>query len=151
MLKKFLKAFPAEDARPPEDPEERVRVATCVLLLEVAHVDHEFTNEERAHLLETIRARFELGAEEARELVETAEAAREGSVDLWQFTHSLNEHCSIREKIQIIEEIWRMICADGMLDAYEDHLVRRLSYLLNLTHAQLIDAKLKVFDEYQSR
>lgn len=149
MLGKFRKMLETE-AQPPEDPEERVRLATCVLLLEVANVDKEFSDDERDHLLETMRVRFNLEGAEADELLSTAEATREGSIDLWQFTHSINEHCSIPEKIQIIEEIWRMICADGMLDAYEDHLVRRLSFLLNLTHAQLIDAKLKIFDEYRN-
>lgn len=149
MLKKFRRVLET-DAAPDQDPAERVRVATSVILLEVANVDEEFTDEERNHLLETIRSRFDMDAAEADELLETARAARDGSVDLWQFTHSINEHCTIPEKIRIIEEVWRMICADGMLDAYEDHLVRRLSFLLNLTHAQLIDAKLKVFDEFRS-
>ena len=150
MLRKFRKLL-QDDTPPPEDPEERIRVATCVLLLEVANIDQEFSDEERAHLFETIRGRFNLGREEAEELVDTARAAREGSVDLWQFTHSINEHFGIPEKVQIIEEIWRMVCADGMLDAHEDHLMRRLSHLLNLTHAQLIESKLKVFDEYRNR
>lgn len=149
MLKKFSKLF-APDSGPAQDPRERVRLATCVILLEVANVDLEFSEVERDHLVETIRARFDLSSSDAHELMATAQAARDKSVDLWQFTHSLNEHCSIAEKIDVIEEVWRVICADGMLDAYEDHLVRRLSFLLNLTHAQLIDAKLKALDEFRN-
>lgn len=148
MLRKFLKLLET-GVEPVQDPQERVRVATAVILLEVANVDEEFSDEERRHLLETMRSRFDLDESEAGELLAAAQAAREGSVDLWHFTHSINEHCSIPEKVRIIEEVWRMICADGMLDAYEDHFVRRLSFLLNLTHAQLIDAKLKVFDEFR--
>jgi uncharacterized tellurite resistance protein B-like protein len=42
-----------------------------------------------------------------------------------------------------LEEIWRIVYADGELSGHEDSLVHKLSFLLGLTHKQLIDAKLK--------
>ncbi len=146
MLRKFRQLL-APAPQEPQDPQERVRVATCVLLLEVANIDEEFSDEERNHLLMTMQERFQLSAEEAEELVSTADAARAGSIDLWQFTHSINETCGIPEKIHVMEEVWRMVCADGILDAHEDHLVRKVTKLLNLTHAEGIEAKLKVLEE----
>ena len=51
------------------------------------------------------------------------------------------------EKRQIIEEVWRVIYADGALDAHEDYLVHKLAKLLNLNHPQLIEAKMTVKGE----
>lgn len=150
MVIKFFQLL-SREVQPPEDPRERIRIATCALLIETASIDDEFTGEERSHLLDTVRDRFHLDDTEAADLLNSAQAARDGSLDLWRFTHSLNELCGISEKIRIIEEVWRMICADGQLDAHEEHLVRRLSGLLNLTHADLIEAKLRIFDEYRNR
>ncbi|MCP4642028.1 MAG: hypothetical protein GY851_16415, partial [bacterium] len=48
---------------------------------------------------------------------------------------------------QIIEEVWRVIFADGRLDGHEDYLVHKLARLLNLNHPQLIAAKVKVMEE----
>jgi len=41
-------------------------------------------------------------------------------------------------------QTWRVIYADGRLNAYEDHFVHRLAKLLRLEHEDLIEAKLKV-------
>ena len=37
--------------------------------------------------------------------------------------------------------------ADGVLDKFEDYLMRRLVKLLGLSHSQMIEAKVKVLDE----
>ena len=51
------------------------------------------------------------------------------------------------EEMEVIEEVWRVIFADGTLDGHEDYLVHKLAKLLNLTHPQLIEAKMKVRGE----
>lgn len=132
-------------------PEEQVRVATCVLLLEVARADGEFTPEEHAHIMETLRRRFALSEAEADDLLQTSAAARRESMDLWRFTHRINAACSRAQKLDIIAEVWRVILADGTLDAHEDFLVHKLARLLNLAHPDLISQKLRVREELSQR
>jgi uncharacterized tellurite resistance protein B-like protein len=144
MLARLREIFSSKSDDTPELDEEQLPIAVCVLLLEVARADEEFSADERAHVVETLRARYALSDEDAHELIEIATASREESYDLWHFTHRINETCSIPEKVAVIEEVWRVIYADGILDAHEDYLVHKLAKLLNLTHPQLIDAKLKV-------
>lgn len=131
----------------PEDHEARLRIATCVILLEVARADEEFSVEEQDHILKTLGERFSLSKEEAHELVEVSTQSREESVDLWSFTRQINEACTTEEKIGIIEEVWRVIAADGAIHGHEDYLAHKLAKLLNLNHPQLIEAKVKVLDE----
>ena len=75
--------------------------------------------------------------------MEAAKEELEGSIDLWRFTSLINENYTMAEKIEVIEEIWRIAYADGHLDKHEDYLVHKMADLLRLTHKQLIDAKLR--------
>lgn len=146
----FTQARPTDDDAPSENThQERLKMATCVVLVEVASADDEFSTEEREHILQALAARFSLSSADAEELLSVATRKREESVDLWQFTHQINELCGPEEKIEIIEEVWRVICADHAIDGHEDHLAHKLAKLFNLTHRQLIDAKVKVLDEFR--
>ena len=147
-----MKKFFQQDATPDkveikeEDRAERIQVATCALLLEVANSDDEFSDIERDNIIQILEKDFKLSDEYAKELMELSDKEREESIDLWHFTNLINEHYSIEEKIKIIEMVWKVIYADGKMDKHEDHLAHKLSNLLKLTHKQLIDAKLKVRD-----
>ena len=119
-------------------------VAACALLLEMAHVDGEFDASERESIVAILKRNFDLSDEYAEEIMTTAQAEIEGSIDLWRFTHLINENYTIEEKIHLIEMIWKVAFTDTRLDKHENHLVHRLAELLNLDHKQLIDAKLRV-------
>jgi len=132
-----------------QDERERVQVATCIILLEVAKSDDEFSSIEKTTIAAVLKKKFEISGEAAEELMEIAHRRREGSVDLWEFTHLVNENYTREEKKKIVEAAWRVIYADEKLDAYEDHFVHRLASLLQLDHSDLIEAKLKVKYENQ--
>ena len=63
-----------------------VRLAACALLIEIAHADEDFTEDERQHLASAIRRQYGLVGEQAEELISLAEEAQSTAVDLWQFT-----------------------------------------------------------------
>ena len=141
VLALFQQVF-AEEAQ--ECHVDRIRIATCVLLLEVAGADNEFSPQECEHILRVLRDRFDLSQEEAEELLQVAQDTRDDSHDLWRFTTQINACCTPREKLSIIEEIWRVVLMDGVLTGHEDHVVHKLARLLNLDHSELIDAKTRV-------
>jgi uncharacterized tellurite resistance protein B-like protein len=148
MLKKLVDLLYGTTVR--EDPERRVRRAACVLLLEVAHADNLLMEDELTAVSRAVMERFGLDQQAAMELVEESEVVREGSHDLWQFARTINESLSVEEKIGLLEDIWRVIYADGRLQSHEDYLVHKLMDLLRLNHQQFIAAKLKVLAESKS-
>ena len=121
-----------------------IRVATCALLLEMAHIDGEFSDSERNRISSILERDYQLSDEHALELTKVANKELDGSVDLWQFTNLINRNYPLEEKIRIIEMVWEIAYTDGKLDKHEDYLVHKLAKLLHLTHKQLIEAKLKV-------
>ena len=149
MLKR-LAQFLAPDA-PATRPAICYRLATCVILIEAASVDNEYTEEERIHILDTMKRKFGASDEEAAELLEAAHHAREASSDLWKFTNQVNAAFSVQEKLEVVEQVWRIFYTDGSLDGHEDHLAHKLQSLLNLNHPQLIQAKLKVLGELRGQ
>jgi len=144
-LKKALLKKVEVEKEPQEQTEaERLQVATCIILLEVAKSDDEFSSIEKATVGAILKKKFDLSAEAAEELIKVASREREESVDLWEFTNLINENYSKEEKRRIVESAWRVIYADEKLDGYEDYFVHKLAKLLQLDHSDLIDAKLKV-------
>jgi uncharacterized tellurite resistance protein B-like protein len=127
-----------------DDSALRIQLATCVLLLEVAHSDDHFSVEEGEHIVEIMKEKFDLSAEYVIDLMKLAMEEREESVDLWQFSNVIDNNYSPAEKELVLEALWEVIFADEELHPREEYIVRRITTLLNLTHSQFIEAKLKV-------
>jgi len=152
MIQSLKNLFSVERSDPKVDSTSdvrnaRLKVATCVILLEIARADDEFTPDERQSIVNTLRERFSLSTDEAHELIEFATEEREQSKDLWTFTNQINQSCDRDEKLQIIEEVWRVVIADGSIDGHERNLAHQLAKLLNITHGQLIELKMKVLEK----
>ena len=98
---------------------------------------------ERIHIIDVLKGRFSLTEGEAEELIGVAERELDKSVDLYRFTNTIKENFSENERVEVLEEIWRVVYTDGKLSGREDTLAHKLSFLLGLTHKQMIDAKLK--------
>ncbi|MBU0908199.1 MAG: TerB family tellurite resistance protein [Proteobacteria bacterium] len=142
LIKKIISGGPAEKERG-KGVADKTHLAAGVLLLETAHIDDECTAEEMAHVIDTLRSEFNFPQEYVEELIELAGAERDKAFDLWQFTNQMNQHYSMEEKTALMEAVWRIIFADGRLEAHEDHFAHKLANLLRLTHKQLIDAKMQ--------
>jgi len=129
------------------DRPDKVQVATCALLLEMAHADKHYDPEEKDLVLDHLSCHFDLPAGQLEALLEDAHQARRQSADLFQFAREINAACSLEEKLAIMETLWRIVYADGVLDRYEDALARQLAALLRLSPRDAIDLKLKVLAE----
>lgn len=121
----------------------RIQVATAVILLEVANSDEDFSESEKNSVVGILKDNFELNDEEVSELIAASDEERKGSVDMWHFANIINENYTETEKYRVMENIWRVIYADGRLDKYEDHIVHKLALILHVPHKTMIDAKLK--------
>lgn len=127
-----------------QDTHSRIKVATCVILLEVAAADDVLSDTEVAKVGELLKLRFDLGEEEVKELMSLSREERSRAVDLWRFTNLVNEALTIEQKYEVAEMVWSVIYSDKTMDRFEDHMAHRLISLLNLEHAKCMDIKIKV-------
>ncbi len=128
----------------PQDEEHRLRLAVAVLLAEVVRMDEEIAEAERAQVLASIAEKFELDAKEAAELMALAEEEAREATDFHQFTSQINLTFSPAQKVKLIDHLWRVAYADGILHKYEEHLIRKVADLLHVPHEQFIATKLRV-------
>lgn len=147
MFERLKSVFTLPEPSRPGEKEEgitrRIQVATAVILLEVANSDEDFSESEQNSVVGILKDNFELSDEEVSELIEASDEERRGSVDMWHFANIINENYTETEKHRVMENIWRVIYADGRLDKYEDHIVHKLAMILHIPHKAMIDAKLK--------
>jgi len=147
MLSKILSLL--QNDRPTNNGEcfTRVQVATCALLLEVAHSDGHYQATEAMVVNDLLAGMFNIPAEVVTELVEFARDHQQNSTDLFQFAREINAHFTLEEKLTVMEGVWRVIYADGKLDKFEDAVARQLATLLRLSHREAIACKMKVLEE----
>lgn len=121
--------------------EQRLRLATAALLIEMTRADFSVTDAERTEVDRVLRERFGLDEDEMRGLVELAELEVRTSSSLFQFTHLIDKHFTPDEKIAIVEMLWRIAYADAAKDHHEEHLVRKVADLLHVPHAAFLQAR----------
>ena len=144
-MKKILLQFLTieREESSPEDMQHALRVATAVLLVEVARADFIVQPEEQAQLRRLLEREFELSGEELDALMEEAEADADRLVSLQHVTRLINEHYDHPMKVRIVEMMWRLVYADGNKDHYEEHLIRQVAELLYVSHPEFIQARHK--------
>ncbi len=121
--------------------EHSLQLATAALLFEMMRMDDEIDEDEKRLLKKLIGQRFSLTDSETRQLIQLAEQEAEQAIDYRCFTSLINSHFSAKEKVDIIELLWQVAYADGQINKYEDHLVRKISELIYVPHSAFIAAK----------
>ncbi|MGH7553101.1 MAG: TerB family tellurite resistance protein [Longimicrobiales bacterium] len=137
----FSRRMEARPALSPEKETQRLHVAACALLLELAHADDEFTAAERSHIEAVMSRHFGLDDETARSLVELAESERSDAIDLYQFTSLINKNYDLGQKTLLAEIMWGVIMTDGEIARHESYLLRKIANLLDLKPGYLAEAR----------
>jgi uncharacterized tellurite resistance protein B-like protein len=120
----------------------KLHLASAALLVELAAADQNRSVEEQSVLRKIFEKEFHLAEHEVSALEELAHQEAKTATSLYQFTSLINDGFSYAEKIRLLEQLWQVAYADGRLDRYEEHLIRKISDLLYLSHGDFIRAKL---------
>ena len=142
-LARLLGSSPDERPGPPAegDRDRACRIAGAALLVEMGRADYEVKPVERAAAESALVHVFELDAAGAAALYREAERHADDATSLYEFTRLINRHFQPAEKERLIEFLWFVAFADGELDKYEEHLVRRVADLIYVPHAAFIRTK----------
>lgn len=138
-LKNLLEDQPPQAL--PGHERRHLHVAVASLLHEAARVDFAQADAERAAAEHAIADLFGLPAtESAGVLVEGRDRAKHlasyfGPVSV------IKRDLSPAQRVRLIEHLWRVAYADGRLDPYEDHYVRKIAHLLYVPNTQSMLAR----------
>ncbi len=126
-----------------EDDALNAHLALTVLLLQAAHADGDCSEDEKEHLVTTLVTNFGVSKQDIDSLLVESNKERKEHVNLFRYTQFINKSFSEKQKVDIMESVWRIILLDDHLEAHEDHFAHKLATLLGLSHSDLIDAKLR--------
>lgn len=141
-LKRYFETYLSSEAGPSDERgTENVRLAVAALLVEIADADFAQSPKERDEIINTVQTHFDLNLAQAESLTAQAASEHAESTDYFQFTRLINQHYSADEKCRLVEALWRVAFADGVLHDYEEHVIRRLSELIHVPHSEFIRAK----------
>lgn len=147
MIKRFKQFFEKHLSPPAGDEvvdQDRLHLATAALLVEMSRADGDVREDEQDAVARAISKAFDIDAQKTAELIELAELEIADATCYHQFTSLINRHFSKLQKAQVVEMLWEVAYADAEMEKYEEHLLRRLSDLLYVPHAEFIQSKLRI-------
>tara|TARA_E500000331_G_C16671494_1_gene461450 strand:- start:22 stop:471 length:450 start_codon:yes stop_codon:yes gene_type:complete len=126
-----------------DSAEDAARLASAALLFEAAMSDYDLGEEERTTIQQLVREQFDLDDTDASVLATLAQQRVRESVGLHGFTSLINQHWSEKDRLNLVEQMWRVVYADGRLDDHELHLMRKIQRLLHIPQKDFVSAKLR--------
>ncbi len=125
---------------------DELQLAVAGLLVEAARQDGNFDEAERATIERLLCEKLALNSEETKALIELADAKVRESLDLWSFARVVKDRFDHDERIGMIEMLWEVVYADGVLDDYEANLMRRMAGLVYVSDAESGAARKRAMD-----
>jgi uncharacterized tellurite resistance protein B-like protein len=132
-LKTLVDGVAADQSRAGNLREEELRLAAGALLVHAGVIDGSFDAEERRKVKALLQKRFDLEPSEVRRLFEDAESRERDAVDLYRFTSVLCRELDQDGRKRIVEMLWEVVMADGVVDEFESNLVWRVAELIGVS------------------
>ena len=144
IIKKFVSDL--SDSNEPETfIHDKMQLAEAALMYHVIAVDGVIRDEEKAKMAELLSEQFDLSEEETKSLTIEAKTAEQEAIDLYKFTSILKRALKEEDRIKIIEHLWEMVFADGVLHELEDNVVWRIAELLAVDSRNRVLLKQRVW------
>ena len=116
--------------------------AIAAILIEAALIDQDFGKKERDIIVKILKTHFGLLEDyNINELIEETVSNLEGSGDLITYTRTIKENWDLKDRIEIIEMMWKVCLIDNKIEPYEDMLIRRVSGLIYVSDKDRKKAK----------
>ena len=143
MLKALKRAFatPQSDHPIPGHERRQLHLAVAVLLYEAGRADYAVGDAESTAAHHALTEILTLDPKEAAELLTHAREKAQQLTSFYAPVSIIKREFSLDERILLVEHLWRIAFAEGGLDQYEDHYVRKIAHLLYVPNTQSMLAR----------
>ena len=141
-IKDLLSNFSNQEEEIEDEKISSLDKACSALLIEVAYADKIFDESEINSLKKSLKETYNIDEEIINELISDAKKTVDESTSLYEYTRVVNDEFDYSDKLELLSRIWKLAFADGNLDKYEDHLIRKISDLIHISHSDFIKIKL---------
>ena len=130
MFKSFFKNRINDELKKPSPLDDNLFTIACVLV-EAALVDNNFGNEEKSIIIKLLQKQYKIkNIKDILDILDNAIETCKESSDLITYTKKIKQNWPIEKRIEVIEMLWKVCLVDGVLEPYEDMLIRRISGLI---------------------
>ena len=141
MLAQLKKLFAETESQTHEPNNHQLAVAATALMVQLSRVDNNEDERELQTIVDCAVKAHQITRDEAEAILQDALAHADDATSMYEFTGQINEHLDQNAKQSLLESIWRVAFADGRIDKYEEHLIRRMADLLHLNHREYMQAR----------
>jgi uncharacterized tellurite resistance protein B-like protein len=109
---------------------QELHLAAAALLIEAAWLDRDFDDAERDQITDLVTERFGVSQAEAKDLVAKAEEEVHGATQILPYTRMIKDRLSHEARVEMVEMLWQVVYADGVLHDHEAALMRQIGGLV---------------------
>ena len=121
---------------------DKLSMSLAVLMLEVAKSDFQESDSEIQSMTAWLKSQdLGLSHDNVTRLLDSARGEQAQSSGLFEYTRRACEQMSMEERVELVEQLWLIAYADGVIDKYEEAAIRKASELLYVSHSDFIRAK----------
>ncbi len=135
----------------PQNNFHLIENALCILLVDVAKADDDFSANERMMIVSLMKKYFDIDETGVAELIVSAEDYFKREDSFYEYAVMINENFSTENKYELLKDLWRLAFADAKTDVYEESMVKKIGGLLDVDYQAVINAKLYVKEELKGR
>jgi uncharacterized tellurite resistance protein B-like protein len=139
-----LKAWLTDGDWRASDGLDELRLAVAALLVEAGQIDGPFDATERATVRRILQRHFALDDAAAVALEQAGEQRAERSTQLFGATRLINGRFTDARRVELVEMLWEVAYADGVLDPLEDTMLRRVAGLVDVSDHERGEARRRV-------
>ncbi|MDC0358430.1 TerB family tellurite resistance protein [Oligoflexia bacterium] len=121
--------------------DRELQVATLCLLLEMAGIDGDYSNEEVTQIVSIIQKEFGIEDSKAIALLVEGYQKQEAKTQIVRFLREINETFGFDQRVQILALLVKVMKSDEVVETAEDALLLRFVSDLNLSEFHLNNAK----------
>ena len=119
----------------------QLQLAVAVLVHEARRSDYAEEHVESAAAEQALRELLGLAPAESAALLERGRAKAQQLSSFYAPVSAVKRAFSLEERIRLVEHLWRVAFADGLLNPYEDHYVRKIAHLLYVPNTRAMLAR----------
>ncbi len=126
LMKRLLGQAPAPE------PQSDYRQALAALLVRCAHVDGDYTPQERQVIASVLQERYQMDAPATHTLLTDGETLEAEAGDTVRLTKAIKDGVPHEDRIAVVEALWAVVLADDSRDAEENAFLRLVVSLIGV-------------------
>ena len=128
------------------DNKENNVIKVAALLIHAAKIDENYSDKEEKIIKETL-IKIDGDIKDIDKILQKAKEIETNTTQILDFTKEVKS-MDDKDKIRIVETLWRIIYSNKVADIYETNLMRRLGGLLYIDSTIMGNIKEKIKKEY---